>query len=202
MSVGCLHVPIIPPGMLERWVKNRNRLLGSLMGNAAKKTLRDGDLSNKPLCHSADSGCCFFRAPLPVHGPTARSPSPMGRSVVSWPLGVTGGELQGPERDSLLQSVLTLHSIHSTTSCPSIHVLCIRGPQYQQCVHRGADAQAGNPLCPGFISRLGDGDARNRNGLFNGTCTKLMTGSSGCGLAGREGLNTVGTTVQTGLNGR
>jgi hypothetical protein len=141
------------------------------MGNAAK-TLQDGDSNNKPFRGFG----YFFRAPLPVHGPTARRRPWVGRP---WPPTVYCTQYSGGRRRTSGTRKRWIHCF----SCPSMYRLCIRAPRSPistKCPPRSRRAP-GNPLSPGFISRLGDGDARNRNGLFNGTCTKLMTGSSGCG---------------------
>jgi hypothetical protein len=171
MPVGCLHVPI-PPGMLERWVKNRNRLLGSLVPSwgMPPKRCKTGI---RTTSHSADSGISFelrSQSTVPLlavaHG-----------SVVHGHLLCT--QYSGGRRRASGTRKRWIHCF----SCPSMYRLCIRAPRSPistKCPPRSRRAP-GNPLSPGFISRLGDGDARNRNGLFNGTCTKLMTGSSGCG---------------------
>jgi hypothetical protein len=148
------------------------------MGNAAK-TLQDGDSNNKPFRGFG----YFFRAPLPVHGPTARRRPWVGRP---WPPTVYCTQYSGGRRRTSGTRKRWIHCF----SCPSMYRLCIRAPRSPistKCPPRSRRAP-GNPLSPGFISRLGDGDARNRNGLFNGTCTKLMTGSSGCGRGGSQGI--------------
>jgi hypothetical protein len=178
MPVGCLHVPI-PPGMLERWVKNRNRLLGSLVPSWGMPPKRC-ETGIRTTSHSADSGISFelrSQSTVPLlavaHG-----------SVVHGHLLCT--QYSGGRRRASGTRKRWIHCF----SCPSMYRLCIRAPRSPistKCPPRSRRA-AGNPLSPGFISRLGDGDARNRNGLFNGTRTKLMTGSSGCGRGGSQGI--------------
>jgi hypothetical protein len=149
MPVGCLHVPI-PPGMLERWVKNRNRLLGSLVPSwgMPPKRCKTGI---RTTSHSADSGISFeLRSQSTVlllavvHG-----------SVVHGHLlctvhstRVAGGELQGHESDGFTASVA-----HPCTDCVSER----RGPQYQQSVHRGADAQRATRSPPALFPDSGMG---------------------------------------------
>jgi hypothetical protein len=90
------------------------------MGNAAK-TLRDGDSNNKPFRGFG----YFFRAPLPVHGPTARRRPWVGRP---WPptvytvLGWQAASLRDTKAmDSLLQLPIHVQTVYPSAEVPNIN---------------------------------------------------------------------------------
>jgi hypothetical protein len=80
------------------------------------------------------------------------SPSPMGRSSMATycvhSTRVAGGEPQGHESDGFTASVA-----HPCTDCVSER----RGPQYQQSVHRGADAHRATRSPPALFPDSGMG---------------------------------------------